>query len=161
MRLTHKIIMSAVLILACLLFSGQAGADTANDNPWAHSFYFENDLFTGTDSNYTNGVKYSLISPDLSPRAKRASLPRKALELIHKIPYLRDSGPADAHYQVRPSEDGTLWIEFGDGRNGRRLPTGGNNVLITYRQGVGAAGNLPAGSLLRPVHPHPRPSCAR
>lgn len=68
---------------------------------------------------------------------------------------LRDSAPAEAHYQVRQSEDGKLWIEFGDGRNGRRLPTGGNNVLVTYRQGVGAAGNLAAGSLLRPVHPDP------
>ncbi|MEF8698351.1 MAG: baseplate J/gp47 family protein [Candidatus Accumulibacter sp. UW20] len=68
---------------------------------------------------------------------------------------LADSGAADAHYQVRQSEDGSLWIEFGDGRHGRRLPTGGNNILVNYRQGVGAAGNLPPGSLFKAVHPNP------
>lgn len=68
---------------------------------------------------------------------------------------LADSGAADAHYQVRPNEDGSLWIEFGDGRHGRRLPTGGNNVLVNYRQGVGAAGNLPPGSPFKAVHPNP------
>jgi hypothetical protein len=36
-------------------------------NPCSHSFYFENDLFMGTDTNYTNGIKYVLIYPDLSP----------------------------------------------------------------------------------------------
>lgn len=66
---------------------------------------------------------------------------------------LGDSRPTDAHYQVRQNEDGQLWVEFGDGRHGRRLPTGGNNVLVRYRQGVGPAGNLPAGSLAKPVHP--------
>ncbi len=74
---------------------------------------------------------------------------------------LRDSGTADAHYQVRQSEDANLWIEFGDGRNGRRLPTGGNNVVVRYRQGVGAGGNLPPGSLIKPVHPHPLVAAVR
>lgn len=74
---------------------------------------------------------------------------------------LRDARPEDAHYQVRQSEDGTLWIEFGDGRRARRLPTGSNNVLAVYRQGVGAAGNLPPASLTRPVHPHPLVAAVR
>jgi hypothetical protein len=117
----------------------------------------------GSGSGAANHQRFLLDVADISfvpdpamPAGVRADLAvRVAGELWTQTANLRDSGPADAHYQVRPSEDGTLWIEFGDGRNGRRLPTGGNNVLITYRQGVGAAGNLPAGSLLRPVHPHP------
>ncbi len=67
------------------------------DNRWAQSIYFENDLFNGTDSNYTNGIKYSLISPDLSPHAKQAHFPRKVLELVHKIPFIRDSSPEYSH----------------------------------------------------------------
>jgi hypothetical protein len=69
----------------------------AQENRWAQSIFFENDLFNGTDSNYTNGIKYSLISPDLSPHAKQGHFPRKVLELVHKIPFIRDSGPEYSH----------------------------------------------------------------
>jgi len=67
------------------------------DNRWAQSIFFENDMFNGTDSNYTNGVKYSLISPDLSPHAKQGHLPRKVMEMVHKIPFIRDSGSEYTH----------------------------------------------------------------
>jgi len=71
-----------------------------------------------------------------------------------QVANLGTSNPADAHYQVRQNEDGRLWIGFGDARHGRRLPTGSNNVLASYRQGVGSAGNQPPGRLTRPVHAH-------
>ncbi|MDM0030040.1 hypothetical protein [Variovorax saccharolyticus] len=67
---------------------------------------------------------------------------------------LNDSGPTDAHYQARASEDGRLWFEFGDGTRGRRLPTGANNLRVSWRQGVGTVGNLPAGALSALVKPH-------
>ena len=75
----------------------QAHAAPLPDNPWGHMFFFENDLFNGTDSNYTNGVKYSLISPDLSKHAKQGNIPRKALELIHQLPFIKESGPEFSH----------------------------------------------------------------
>ena len=87
----------ALSLLAACLCPDILLAEEENSNPWAQSIFFENDLFDGTDSNYTNGVKYSLISPDLSPHAKQGLMPRKVLELIHKIPYLRDSGPRYSH----------------------------------------------------------------
>ena len=87
----------ALSLLAAWLCPGIALAEEERSNPWSQSVFFENDLFDGTDSNYTNGVKYSLISPDLSPHAKQGLFPRKVLELIHKIPYLRDSGPEFSH----------------------------------------------------------------
>jgi len=67
---------------------------------------------------------------------------------------LKDSGPSDAHYQVRCDQDGKAEIQFGDGRHGRRLASGGNNVRISFRQGSGAAGNLDAGCLVKLVKPH-------
>jgi uncharacterized phage protein gp47/JayE len=67
---------------------------------------------------------------------------------------LDDSEPADSHYTVQLTEDGYLRIGFGDGEHGRRLPTGTNNVLVTYRSGTGLAGNVPAASLIKPVKPH-------
>jgi hypothetical protein len=67
---------------------------------------------------------------------------------------LNDSGPADPHYTVRMTEGRCLKIAFGDGAHGRRLPSGSNNVRLTYRVGAGLEGNLPAGSLTKPAKPH-------
>ncbi len=67
---------------------------------------------------------------------------------------LDDSEPADPHYTVRLTEDGELRIDFGDGVRGRRLPTGTNNVRVSYRTGTGLNGNVPAGCLVKPVKPH-------
>jgi len=71
-----------------------------------------------------------------------------------QVSTLNDSGPADPHYVVRMTEDGHILIGFGDGTNGRRLPTGTNNIRVALREGTGLAGNIPAGSLTKPVKPH-------
>jgi hypothetical protein len=72
-----------------------------------------------------------------------------------QVASLKDSGPSDAHYQVRIDEDGHARIQFGDGRHGRRLPSGGNNVRVSFRQGSGAAGNSEPGLLNKLAKPHP------
>lgn len=74
---------------------------------------------------------------------------------------LRDSGPTDADYEVRVAEDGTVTAHFGDGRHGRRLPTGTDNVRATWRKGVGSVGNLPRSTLRKIVQPDPRLSAVR
>jgi hypothetical protein len=56
------------VVLAVLTAPGVLLAAEGQDNRWAQSIFFENDLFNGTDSNYTNGIKYSLISPDFAAR---------------------------------------------------------------------------------------------
>ncbi len=71
-----------------------------------------------------------------------------------QVATLNDSGPADPHYVVRMTEDGYILVGFGDGSNGRRLPSGINNVRVSYRKGTGLGGNLAAGSLTKPVKPH-------
>jgi lipid A 3-O-deacylase len=85
------------LILLFLTVMSFPVAALADHNPWTHTIYFENDLFTGTDSNYTNGVKYSLISEDLSPHAHEGKLPRKVLEYVHQLPFIGKSGPEYTH----------------------------------------------------------------
>jgi hypothetical protein len=62
-----------------------------------------------------------------------------------------NSKPTDLHYTVRQDEDGSAIVTFGDGVNGRRLPTGQQNVMASYRVGSGDAGNLDAGRLTLPV----------
>ena len=71
-----------------------------------------------------------------------------------QVSTLNDSEPEAHHYLVRMKEDGKLTILFGDGRRGRRLPTGNNNVRIRFRQGTGLSGNLGAYSLEKEVKPH-------
>jgi len=85
--------MRYVLCIMLALIVFPQFTESAEVNPWTHTFYFENDLFNGTDSNYTSGVKYSVISPDLSPGAPQGTLPKKVLEYVHKIPLIRESPP--------------------------------------------------------------------
>ena len=70
---------------------------SADHNPWTSTIYFENDLFNGTDSNYTNGVKFSVISPNLSPHAQDGHLPRRVMEFFHNIPFIGESTPNYTH----------------------------------------------------------------
>ncbi|MFZ5447957.1 MAG: hypothetical protein ACOZFS_04895 [Thermodesulfobacteriota bacterium] len=99
--------------------------------------------------------KVSFIADATQPAGVRAAIQvNVAGSLWEQTGSFQDSGPTDPHFTVRMTEPGHLKLTFGDGRRGRRLPTGNNNVRITYRQGTGLAGNLPAGSLAKPVKPH-------
>ncbi len=55
--------------------------------------------------------------------------------------------PADAQvYIVRKDDAGGDVVQFGDGVNGARLPSGGGNVTASYRVGAGAAGPIAGGT---------------
>lgn len=109
LRTSRQRVLLAGFLLAAILAvaSPSLQAQPNEKNPWLHSFYFENDLFYGTDSNYTNGAKYSLISPDLSPSAGyHGNIPKKILDYIHKLPFISEAPPETAHK-----------IEFSIGQN--------------------------------------------
>lgn len=53
----------------------------------------------------------------------------------------------DAVYVVRHSDDGKAVITFGDGKHGRRLPSGQENVRARYRSGIGVEGEVDAETL--------------
>jgi hypothetical protein len=57
-----------------------------------------------------------------------------------EVERLYDAGPHDRVYSVRTTDDGQTWVEFGDGQTGVRLPTGQENVVATYRKGMGEEG---------------------
>lgn len=98
----------------------------------------------------------SFVADPGQPAGVRAAIEvRIGNRVWQQVPTLADSGPADPHYTVRMTEDGGVELAFGDGRNGRRLPTGVNNVRLAWRQGVGLAGNLPAGKLVKAARPNP------
>ena len=55
-----------------------------------------------------------------------------------------DQGPLSETYIVRVADDGKASVIFGDGEHGARLPSGTENVMATYRTGVGAPGMVGA-----------------
>ncbi|MDJ0836716.1 MAG: hypothetical protein QNK37_09370 [Acidobacteriota bacterium] len=116
---------------------GSGDAATANQ-----SFLFaEKDVSFQSDTTFSAGVKAAVKL-------------RVGDRTWVQVANLRDSEAADPHYSVAMTEDGSLKISFGDGVTGRRLPTGVNNIRLAYRVGSGLAGNLDAGSLIKPVKPH-------
>jgi hypothetical protein len=62
--------------------------------------------------------------------------------LWHEVPTLYDAGPDDRVYAVRGEDDGSSWVQFGDGLRGSRLPTGQLNIIASYRAGIGLAGEV-------------------
>lgn len=65
-----------------------------------------------------------------------------------EAPGLYGLTPNDKSYVVTQEDDGKVKITFGDGIQGARLPTGQENIVATYRQGIGAAGNVASSSLI-------------
>jgi predicted phage baseplate assembly protein len=56
-----------------------------------------------------------------------------------EVPSFLDQSPTAEVFVTREDEAGETHVDFGDGVNGARLPTGTNNVVATYRVGAGAA----------------------
>lgn len=59
---------------------------------------------------------------------------------------LVDASPYDAVFTTTMDSDGYTYIVFGDGVAGK-IPPAAYSVYVTYRVGVGSAGNIPLGSL--------------
>lgn len=67
--------------------------------------------------------------------------------LWEEAPSLTELDNLSRGYIVRIDEGGRTRIIFGDGKSGTRLPTGEENVIATYRSGIGPDGQVAAGSL--------------
>ncbi|MCP5214279.1 MAG: lipid A deacylase LpxR family protein [Pseudomonadales bacterium] len=84
-----KLAQRLVIVLLPVLFPTYGHAIEDPKDSWTFSLYFENDLFAETDQNYTNGVRLSWISPDLTDYIKDPTLPNwirsvnKRLKFFH------------------------------------------------------------------------------
>jgi len=65
----------------------------------------------------------------------------------HETRNLAFVGAADRRFVTATDDDGKTTVQFGDGVHGARLPTGIENVVATYRNGIGAPGNVRAGQV--------------
>jgi hypothetical protein len=64
-----------------------------------------------------------------------------------EVPSFFEQGPHARVYTTRINDEGETTVQFGDGDDGARLPTGEGNVHVTYRHGSGPEGHLAAGQL--------------
>jgi baseplate J-like protein len=62
-------------------------------------------------------------------------------------PTLFTATATERTYTLQTDEQDKLWVTFGDGVRGARLPSGQNNVRATYRTGLGKDGNVRAETL--------------
>lgn len=82
------------------------------------------------------------------PDGRAATLQVRVNDLLwQEVPSLYGRGRLERVYTIRQDDDGKSTIQFGDGRQGARLPSGQNNVRLAYRKGIGTGGNLRAGQI--------------
>jgi hypothetical protein len=63
------------------------------------------------------------------------------------VPTLYNQPPQAQVFTTMNLTGGKAQVIFGDGVEGSTLPTGQNNIIATYRVGLGVAGNVGAGSI--------------
>jgi len=69
----------------------------------------------------------------------------------HETDNFLSSQPADRVFVTRADQSGSTTVQFGDGQEGSRPPTGQMNIRAMYRKGIGAAGMVNAGQLSQPL----------
>lgn len=80
--------------LACSVFIvASSSAQTGSSEKYQTFFiYFENDIFNGTDRHYTNALKLTWLSSDLTEYDEDTRLPRWGLPLLRKLPLINRPG---------------------------------------------------------------------
>ena len=87
--MSHQIYLGLTLLL---FFSTLSHAKEGAEDLWTFNLYFENDLFSESDQDYTNGIRLSWVTSDLSDYIDDPALPQwlrsinKRLTFFHPEP---------------------------------------------------------------------------
>lgn len=68
-------------------------------------------------------------------------------QLWKEVPTLFARKAGEHVYALRQDDDQRTIVQFGDGVEGARLPSGRDNLRLGYRKGIGVAGNVRAGQI--------------
>ena len=69
----------------------------------------------------------------------------------HETSSLLTAGPADRVFVTSTNAAGSTVVQFGNGAQGARTPTGTANIRAVYRVGTGSSGMVSAGQLTQPL----------
>ena len=88
------ILILSLFLSGLLVQTGWGGqeANRQNRTRQTFAFYLENDLFGGTDKNYTNAIKLMWVSGDLNEYVDAAVVPRWTLAAVEKIGFMNLPG---------------------------------------------------------------------
>lgn len=94
MKEIASIVCLVVFFLVNLMIPAQSHSEELKraEQAWTFSIYFENDLFTHTDQHYTNGVKLTWISSDLTSYKEIDKMPQWCFPLIRCLPFINEPG---------------------------------------------------------------------
>lgn len=94
--------MNVKFVRAMLFMVLFMSASLSAEDRWTGNLYFENDLFSGTDLNYTNGVRLSVISPDIdSFLTKREDAYPWVNKLNQALKFIHPSPPKKGQHLVQ------------------------------------------------------------
>ncbi len=68
-----------------------------------------------------------------------------------EVSNLLAAGPSDRVFVTRVNPDGKIIVQFGNGTQGERTPTGQSNIRAVYRKGIGSPGMVNASQLSQPL----------
>ncbi|KUO08454.1 putative baseplate assembly protein [Streptomyces sp. DSM 15324] len=112
----------------------------------------------GTGDAGQAGQSFTLFAAPLTwlpadnPRGARSTLQVRVDGVLwQEVDSLAGQPPTAKVYVTGTGEDGRTTVGFGDGVHGARLSTGHENVRARYRVGIGAAGNVAAGTVTTPL----------
>lgn len=80
--------LAIILTLAVLWPPASYASEEYASQGSTFTFYQENDLYTGSDRDYTNGIKMSWISPDLTSYRDSPALPSWSHRLVETLPFM-------------------------------------------------------------------------
>ena len=122
----------------------------ANVVPATHGETVRPEILGGGDGTQAN-QRFVLRRPPLtyvsdpSPSGVDSTLEVRVDGVLwDEAPVLYGAGPRSRNYIVRRDDDNVASVIFGDGEQGARPPTGTENIVATYRFGIGLAGMLAA-----------------
>ncbi len=87
-KITRIFFLVLITAVPCTVY---AQADTPRDAS-TFTFYQENDLYTGTDRDYTNGIKLTWISADLTDYRNNPNIPQWSYPLVESLPFVNEPG---------------------------------------------------------------------
>lgn len=92
LSIMYRLLSLTLAVLACtpLCAIDENAPNVPPNRHWTFTFQMENDIFANTDSDYTNGIRMSWISPDLLSYDQAGTVPGFIYRLSEYLPFIHE-----------------------------------------------------------------------